>query len=87
MDGLELARRIRGNPRHKGVRLIALTGYGQTSDRAATAAAGFDHHLVKPVQPGELLALLARLRTSFASASDDAGLVSRSAAGGPAPEA
>jgi CheY-like chemotaxis protein len=54
LDGLEVARRIRSNPRHAGVRLIALTGYGLASDRQATAAAGFDHHLVKPVQPADL---------------------------------
>lgn len=58
MDGLEVARRIRANPRHRAVRLIALTGYGQAADRQATRDAGFDHHLVKPVQPAELLALL-----------------------------
>ena len=78
LDGLEVARRLRANPRHRGVRLIALTGYGQNRDRAATTAAGFDYHLVKPVQPGELLALLARLQTSFASATGDAGAVSPS---------
>jgi two-component system, chemotaxis family, CheB/CheR fusion protein len=66
MDGLEVARRIRGNPRHRGVRLIALTGYGQESDRRATRRAGFDYHLVKPVQPSELLAVLAQLTTSAA---------------------
>jgi two-component system, chemotaxis family, CheB/CheR fusion protein len=71
MDGLEIARRIRANPRHVGVRLIALTGYGQTGDRQATTQAGFDCHLVKPVQPGELLALLARLQPS-ATATDKA---------------
>jgi two-component system CheB/CheR fusion protein len=54
LDGLEVARRIRSNPRHAGVRLIALTGYGLASDRQATAEAGFDHHLVKPVQPVDL---------------------------------
>jgi CheY-like chemotaxis protein len=64
MDGLEVARRIRANPRHGGVRLIALTGYGQASDRRATRRAGFDYHLVKPVQPSELLAVLAQLTTS-----------------------
>jgi two-component system CheB/CheR fusion protein len=80
LDGLEVARRIRENPRHRGVRLIALTGYGQTRDRAATAAAGFDYHLVKPVQPGELLGLIARLQMSFASSSGDAGAVSPSGA-------
>jgi two-component system CheB/CheR fusion protein len=67
MDGLEVARRIRANPRHRDVRLIALTGYGQASDRQATREAGFDYHLVKPVQPEELLAVLAHLRTSSTS--------------------
>jgi two-component system CheB/CheR fusion protein len=67
IDGLEVARRIRANPRHAGVRLIALTGYGQTADRVATAQAGFDHHLVKPVDPSELLALLAQPQPSSAS--------------------
>jgi two-component system CheB/CheR fusion protein len=67
IDGLEVARRIRANPRHAAVRLIALTGYGQVSDRKATSEAGFDYHLVKPVQPAELFAVLARLRTSMAS--------------------
>jgi two-component system CheB/CheR fusion protein len=62
LDGLEVARQIRGKPRHAGVRLIALTGYGQASDRRASAQAGFDHHLVKPVEPQELLALVARYR-------------------------
>jgi two-component system CheB/CheR fusion protein len=63
MDGLEVARRIRANTRHAGVRLIALTGYGQAGDRAATQEAGFDCHLVKPVQPADLLALLAEVRS------------------------
>ena len=67
MDGLEVARRIRANPRYRDLRLIALTGYGQASDRQATREAGFDYHLVKPVQPEELLAVLAHLRTSSSS--------------------
>ena len=49
MDGYELAGRLRGLPGLAGIRLIALTGYGQESDRQRTRAAGFDHHLVKPV--------------------------------------
>ena len=60
MDGLEVARRIRSNPRYATMRLVALTGYGQVADRIATARAGFDHHLVKPVQPADLLALLSQ---------------------------
>jgi CheY-like chemotaxis protein len=52
-DGYEVARRIR---RHlgPGVRLIAVTGYGQEEDQRLTAAAGFDLHLVKPVSPEQL---------------------------------
>ena len=49
MDGYELARRIRQIPRLSGARIIAITGYGQESDRARALAAGFDEHLVKPV--------------------------------------
>jgi signal transduction histidine kinase len=49
MDGYELARRFAVDPRLRRTRLIALTGYGQTSDRARTEAAGFVEHLVKPV--------------------------------------
>jgi two-component system CheB/CheR fusion protein len=48
IDGLELARRLRSNPQHKGLFLIALTGYGQRADRDRALAAGFDEHLVKP---------------------------------------
>jgi len=49
MTGYELARRLREDSRLAGLRLIAVTGYGQASDRARSAAAGFDAHLVKPV--------------------------------------
>jgi CheY-like chemotaxis protein len=54
MTGLELASRIRSSPDGGGMVLIALTGYGQPDDRRKTRAAGFDHHLVKPVA-GEAL--------------------------------
>jgi CheY-like chemotaxis protein len=49
MDGYELARRLRALPELGGIRLIALTGYGQQSDRERTRAAGFCEHIVKPV--------------------------------------
>jgi CheY-like chemotaxis protein len=49
MDGYELARRLRAIPRLKSRRLVALTGYGQLEDRERALAAGFDEHLVKPV--------------------------------------
>lgn len=58
MDGHELARRIRQHPAGAHVLLIALTGWGQQSDREATAAAGFQHHLVKPLDPDVLLPIL-----------------------------
>jgi PAS domain S-box-containing protein len=54
MDGYELAARLRELPDLNGLRLIALTGYGQESDRQRTREAGFQHHLVKPV---DLLAI------------------------------
>ncbi len=48
LDGYETARRIRERPWSTGVRLIALTGWGQQADREKAARAGFDAHLVKP---------------------------------------
>jgi two-component system, chemotaxis family, CheB/CheR fusion protein len=57
IDGLELARRVRATGKHSGIYLIALTGYGQRSDRELALQAGFDEHVVKPVD----LALLRRL--------------------------
>jgi CheY-like chemotaxis protein len=49
MDGYELAGRLRQLPGLAGIRLVAVTGYGQESDRQKSGAAGFHHHLVKPV--------------------------------------
>jgi PAS domain S-box-containing protein len=61
IDGYEVARRLRHNPKTKDVRLIALTGYGLESDRKRSADAGFDEHLVKPVAPGKLQELLSNV--------------------------
>ena len=58
MDGYELARRLRGSAATGAAMLVAITGYGGAQDRARTAAAGFDHHFVKPVDLGELTRLL-----------------------------
>jgi len=58
MDGFEVARRLRARPELAATRLIAITGYGQARDREATAAAGFERHLTKPVDVDSLLALL-----------------------------
>lgn len=49
MNGYEIARRARRLPELRGVRLIALTGFGRDKDRAAARDAGFDQHLTKPV--------------------------------------
>ncbi|MGV3742740.1 MAG: PAS domain-containing protein, partial [Burkholderiaceae bacterium] len=58
MDGNELARRLRAQPETAKTVLIALTGYGQEQDRKNALEAGFAHHLVKPVDTGELTAIL-----------------------------
>jgi PAS domain S-box-containing protein len=55
MDGYEVARRLRQD--FPPMILIAMTGYGQDDDRRKARAAGFDHHLVKPVDPNELVSL------------------------------
>jgi PAS domain S-box-containing protein len=60
LDGYEAARRIRLSPEGRKMRLIALTGWGREADRIAARNAGFDDHLVKPVDPDHLLDLLAR---------------------------
>lgn len=58
IDGLEVARLVRQDAKNEGLLLIALTGYGQREDRDAARLAGFDTHLVKPVDFDALLALL-----------------------------
>jgi PAS domain S-box-containing protein len=55
MDGYELAIRIRRMPQHRDLRLLALTGYGQPQDASQTRDAGFDVHMVKPVDLQRLL--------------------------------
>ncbi|HEX3129232.1 MAG TPA: PAS domain S-box protein [Thermoanaerobaculia bacterium] len=59
MDGYQVAGALRALPELHGALLVALTGYGQETDRRRTAAAGFDHHLVKPVDLEELKRLVA----------------------------
>jgi signal transduction histidine kinase len=58
-DGYEVARRIRGAPWGRGITLVALTGWGQESDRRRSEEAGFDIHLTKPVDPKVVSDLLA----------------------------
>ena len=59
LNGFEIAKRIRQQPALQKVVLVAMTGYGQESDRQRSHEAGFDHHLVKPGDFGRLLEILA----------------------------
>jgi len=58
MDGYQVARRIRDLPHGRDMLLLALTGFGAGGDAQAAAQHGFDHHLVKPVDPDQLTRLL-----------------------------
>ena len=59
LNGYEAARKIRQMPRGSEVLLVALTGWGQQEDRRKSQEAGFDHHLVKPVDPAAVIKLVA----------------------------
>jgi PAS domain S-box-containing protein len=61
MDGNELASTLRARPETARAVLIAITGYGQEHDRKAALDAGFDHHLVKPIDTKSLMVLLTRI--------------------------
>jgi CheY-like chemotaxis protein len=61
MDGYEIARRVRQDAALRRVMLIALTGYGRDQDREQAIAAGFDFHVVKPVDVDTLDALVGRV--------------------------
>jgi CheY-like chemotaxis protein len=66
LNGYEACRRIRSQAWGVPITMVAITGWGQEDDREQSAAAGFDLHLVKPVDLGELLQVVgsARARTS-----------------------
>jgi len=70
LDGYEVARRIRAQPWGRRITLVALTGWGQESDRRRSGEAGFDSHLVKPLDLDKLTALLERLPASVAYSQD-----------------
>jgi PAS domain S-box-containing protein len=80
MNGYEVARHLRQHAELKGVKLIAMTGYGRESDRQRSQEAGFDHHLVKPVNPLRVLELLATLTTQPGPTERDERLGESSAA-------
>jgi signal transduction histidine kinase/CheY-like chemotaxis protein len=66
MNGYDVARRLRQQPGLENLVLVAMTGWGQEEDRRRSQEAGFDHHLIKPVEPEALHKLLAgtRVRSS-----------------------
>jgi signal transduction histidine kinase/ActR/RegA family two-component response regulator len=61
LDGYEVARRIRALPDGRSRLIVAVTGYGEERDREKSAQAGFDAHLVKPVDSDQLLTVLSRM--------------------------
>jgi two-component system CheB/CheR fusion protein len=61
IDGYQLAAMMREQPQGRAMKLVALTGYGRENDRVRALEAGFDEHLVKPVDLETLKQVLARL--------------------------
>jgi len=59
LNGYEASRHVRAQSWGQGIVLVAMTGWGQDEDRRRSAEAGFDHHLVKPVDPHTLMQVLA----------------------------
>lgn len=64
LNGYDACRRIRQEPWGRDMILIAQTGWGQDDDRRRTEEAGFDGHVVKPVDPDDLIKMVARLTTA-----------------------
>jgi DNA-binding response OmpR family regulator len=81
MDGFELCRRLRAQTGGEERVLVAITGWGQAEDRRRSQEAGFDAHLVKPVDPDALLALVDALcRARHAEHHESAGAARREVA-------
>jgi two-component system CheB/CheR fusion protein len=72
LNGYQVAERLRATPDTQNVVLVATTGYGQDEDRARAAQSGFDHHLVKPIDPDVLAGLLTAIAVRI-KASGNAG--------------
>ena len=77
LDGWEVARRLRGRSAGKRPLLIAVTGRGEEADRHRSAEAGIGLHLLKPVDPEELMGVLARFARVLGSADSTAGVHDR----------
>ena len=70
MNGYQACRLIRAQPGGAAMTIFAVTGWGQPEDRRASSEAGFDHHLVKPVDPDALADLLAAVKPSAQAPAD-----------------
>jgi signal transduction histidine kinase/ActR/RegA family two-component response regulator len=79
MNGYEVARAIRSQPEHRATLIVAVSGYGQEEYQQRSREAGFDHHLVKPIDPAVLLRLLASLSRPGAAGSNVVALAQRRA--------
>ena len=66
LDGYQVAERLRAQPAYRKTLVVAVSGYGQEEDRVRSKAAGFDYHVVKPIDPGVINGLLSSLRESRA---------------------
>jgi CheY-like chemotaxis protein len=69
MDGYELAERLRATDTRSGLRLIAVTGYGQSEDKLRSQAAGFEIHLVKPLALDQLQRVFERVNDASSGES------------------
>jgi signal transduction histidine kinase/PleD family two-component response regulator len=69
MNGFEVAERIRSVPEYRDILIVGVSGYGQEEHRLRSKQAGFDHHIIKPIELDALTSLLASLRSSGAQTS------------------
>ncbi len=71
MNGYEVAERIRSDPENRDILIVAVSGYGQQEHRLRSKQAGFDQHVVKPIDPTALSGLLAALASQRIAASSE----------------
>jgi len=71
MNGYEVAERIRSDPENRDILIVAVSGYGQQEHRLRSKQAGFDQHVVKPIDPTALSGLLAALSSQRTASSEN----------------